>query len=72
MFKNTELLHVSGLTGPSSGSALMLYKSINCFIMNILKIPRKAHWIGHILCRNCLLEHISEEKVEGRIKVTER
>ena len=22
---------------------------------------RKANWIGHILCSNCLLEHIIEE-----------
>jgi hypothetical protein len=28
---------------------------------------RKANWIGHILCRNCLLEHVIEEKLEGRI-----
>jgi hypothetical protein len=27
---------------------------------------RKASWIGHILCRNCLLEHFFEGKVEGR------
>jgi hypothetical protein len=22
---------------------------------------RKADWIGHIMCRNCLLKHIIEE-----------
>jgi len=33
---------------------------------------RKANWIGHILCRNCLLEHVIEGKVEGRMEVTER
>jgi hypothetical protein len=27
---------------------------------------RKANWIGHILCRNCLLKHFIEEKVQGR------
>jgi hypothetical protein len=30
---------------------------------------RKAKCIGHILWRNCLLEHVIEEKVEGRILV---
>ena len=33
---------------------------------------RNANWIGHILCRNCLLKHIIEKKIEGRIEVTER
>ena len=27
---------------------------------------RKANWIGHILCGNCLLQHITERKIEGR------
>jgi len=30
---------------------------------------RKANWIGHILCRNCLLRHVIEGKMEGRIEV---
>jgi len=25
---------------------------------------RKANWIGHILCRNCLLKHVIGGKVE--------
>jgi hypothetical protein len=33
---------------------------------------RKANWIGHILRRNCLLKHVIEEKLEGRIKMTGR
>jgi hypothetical protein len=33
---------------------------------------RKANWIGHILCRNCLLKHVIEEKLEGRIEMTGR
>ena len=28
---------------------------------------RKANWIGHILFRNCLLKHVIEGKIEGRI-----
>jgi hypothetical protein len=32
----------------------------------------KANWTGHILNRNCLLKHVNEGKIEGRIEVTER
>jgi hypothetical protein len=28
---------------------------------------RKANWIGHILCRNCLLKHVIEGKLQDRI-----
>jgi hypothetical protein len=33
---------------------------------------RKANWIGHILCRNCLLKHVVEGKTGGRTEVKER
>jgi hypothetical protein len=33
---------------------------------------RKANWIGHILRRNCLLKHMTEGKLEGRIEMTGR
>jgi len=33
---------------------------------------RKANWIGHILCRNCLLQQIIEGKIKGGIEVTGR
>jgi hypothetical protein len=41
---------------------------------NILhKISKwKANWIGHILCRNCLLQQVTEGKIKGRIEVTGR
>jgi hypothetical protein len=32
----------------------------------------KTNWIGHILCRNCLLKHVIEGKTEGRIEVRGR
>ena len=35
-------------------------------IMHTVK-RRKANWIGHILCRNCLLKHVIEVKIEGGI-----
>jgi hypothetical protein len=28
---------------------------------------RKTNWIGHALRRNCLIKHIIEEKIQGRI-----
>jgi len=33
---------------------------------------RKANWIGHILCRNCLLQGVNEGKIKGGIEVTGR
>jgi hypothetical protein len=37
------------------------------------KIKRsKANRIGHILCRNGLLKHVSERKTVGRVDVTGR
>jgi hypothetical protein len=40
-------------------------------ILHTIKI-RKANWIGHILHRNCLLKHMIEGKLEGRIEMTGR
>jgi hypothetical protein len=41
---------------------------------NILRETRKpkANWIGHILHRNCLLEHVIEKKINEGIGVTGR
>jgi len=33
---------------------------------------RKANWIGHILRRNCLLEHVIEGKIKGQMEVARR
>jgi hypothetical protein len=33
---------------------------------------RNANWIGHILRRKCLLKHVIEEKLDGRIEMTGR
>jgi hypothetical protein len=33
---------------------------------------RKVNWNGHILRRNCLLKHVIEGKLEGRIEITGR
>ena len=31
---------------------------------------RKANWIGHILCRNCLLQRVIEGMIKGGIELT--
>jgi hypothetical protein len=33
---------------------------------------RKSNWIGYILRRNCLLNHVVEGKIDGRIELTRR
>jgi hypothetical protein len=33
---------------------------------------RKANWIGHILCRYCLLQGVIKGKIKGGVKVTGR
>ena len=35
-------------------------------------IHKKANWIGHILCRNCLLQRVIGGKIKGGIGVTGR
>ena len=40
-------------------------------ILQTLK-RRETNCIGLILCKNCLLNHVVEGKIEGRIKVTGR
>jgi len=27
-----------------------------------------ANWISHMLCKNCLLKHATEGKLEGKIR----
>jgi hypothetical protein len=33
---------------------------------------RKTNWIGHILRKNCLLQHVIEGKIKGEIDMTRR
>ena len=41
---------------------------------NILHVisKRKANWIGHISCRNCLLQRVIEGKIKEAIELTGR
>jgi hypothetical protein len=41
------------------------------YILYTVKI-KKANWIGHFLSGNCLLKHVIEGKIEGRIGMTGR
>lgn len=38
-----------------------------CCLTQLLRIlfDWKANWIGHILCRNCLLKYVNEGNLEG-------
>jgi hypothetical protein len=42
--------------------------------MNILQTikRRRANWIGHILCRNCVLKHVIAGKMQGMIEMKGR
>ena len=33
---------------------------------------QKANWIGHILCRNCLLKQVIKGKIKGEMEVARR
>ena len=41
---------------------------------NVLRTVKKvvANWFGHILGRNCYLQHFIEGEIKGKIKVTRR
>jgi hypothetical protein len=41
-------------------------------VLHRVKEERMTNWIGHILHRNCLLKHVTEENTEGGIEVTGR
>jgi len=38
-------------------------------IQHVIK-RREGNWIGHALCRNCLLKHVIKGKLEGQTEVT--
>ena len=58
---------------PSSFSSVFLvlsFVSKKCYILQMCK--REANWIGHILCRNCLLQWVAEGKIQGGLEMTGR
>jgi hypothetical protein len=53
-----------------NGEVLLRVKEQRNILHEIHK--QKANWIGHILRRNCILQQVIEEKLQGRIEVTGR
>jgi hypothetical protein len=53
-----------------NGDVLLRVKGQRNILHEIRK--RKANWIGHVLRRNCLLQRVTEGKIQGRIEVTGR
>jgi hypothetical protein len=51
-----------------SNEVLLRVKEQRNILLGISK--RKANWIGHILCRNCLLQQVIEGKIKGGIEWT--
>jgi hypothetical protein len=51
-----------------NGEVLFRFKEQRNILHEISK--RKVNWIGHILCRNCLLQRVIEGKIKGGIEVT--
>jgi hypothetical protein len=52
----------------SSEEALQRVKRERNIVRTIKR--KKANWIGHILRRDCLQNHVTDGKIEGRIEVT--
>ena len=53
-----------------NGEVLLRVKEQRNIIHEVSK--RKDNWIGHILCRNCLLQRVIEGKITGGIEVRGR
>jgi len=52
----------------SSEEALQGVKKERNIVRTIKR--KKANWIGHILRRNCLQNHVTDGKIEGKLEVT--
>ena len=37
---------------------------------NLHTIKKEQNWVGQVLCRNCLLKHVTKRKKERKITVT--
>jgi hypothetical protein len=65
-----EMEKVSGTNRVRNEGVSHRVKEERIILQTILR--RKSNWIGQILHRNCLLKHVVERKIEGRIQVMER
>ena len=72
----TELLQRS-LPGSATSSRLIIAwvesarGAVQQHTSILQRIKRTVNWIGHSLCRNCLLRHVTEGEMERRIEVSE-
>jgi hypothetical protein len=60
-------MEISCIDGIRNGEVLQRLKEDRNILHTIKR--RKANWIGHILRTNCLLKHVIERKIEGRIEM---
>ena len=63
--------------GPSQSSistcAIIISGNLQLHIVQQYLVHKwKANWIGHMLRRNCLLQRVTEGKIQGGIEVTGR
>jgi hypothetical protein len=58
----SHIIHVFKISVPRNEEVLLRVKEQRNILREISK--RKANGIGHILCRNCLLQQV----IEGKIK----
>jgi hypothetical protein len=63
------LSFISHFSGANEGVLLRVKEQRN--ILHEIR-KRKANWTGHILRRNCLLQRVTEGKIQGGIEVTGR
>ena len=69
MFMYMRNNHCHRVTAHLQSNILYIFEQRN--ILHEIR-KRKANWIGHILRRNCLLQHVIEGKIKGHIEVTRR
>jgi len=50
----------------------LAYSISNLYMAQSVRVQQKANWIGHILCRNCLLQRVIEGMIKGGVEVTGR
>jgi hypothetical protein len=68
--KNGQYLEIVQTDHVRNEDVLLIVKEQRNILHEIRK--RKANWIGHILRRNCLLQRITEEKIQEGMEVTGR
>ena len=61
---------ISWIDHVRKGKALLRVNEQRNILHDISK--RKANWIGHILCRNCLLQGVIGGKIKGEMEVARR